>query len=111
MTGVVVQFTDTLNADLARKLGAYKVLLAGRDKKFGTKDDTSLALSQALYDASKRTVTLIPKKAFKMTVPKQLRIIAAQLKDLLGRNLDGNHDGNSGGDFAAIFKKVSVKLG
>ena len=84
-------------------------MLAGRDKKLGTKDDKAVALASASYDAKKLTVTLIPAKSITLTQREQLRITAARITDSFGRSLDGNRDGTPGGDFTANFRKGSVQ--
>jgi hypothetical protein len=40
----------------------------------------------------------------------QLRITAALLTDIYGRPIDGNHEGQPGGDFVANIKGKSVTI-
>jgi len=84
--------------------------MAGRDKKFGTRHDKNVPLASATYNASAHTVRLIPKQAFNKTQLQQLRVKAAFLSDICGRPLDGNHDGQPGGDFTASMSKNKVTI-
>jgi hypothetical protein len=102
-TGLVLQFSDALNPVQAQSLAPYQLVTAGKDKIFGTKDDMSVKLASANYNASAHQVTLVPKQAFNRTQLQRLRVRAALLSDSLGRSIDGNHDGQPGGDFVARF--------
>jgi hypothetical protein len=55
-------------------------------------------------------VTLIPKQAFNKTQLQQLRVKSAFLTDSFGRPIDGNHDGQPGGDFVANLSKNKVTM-
>jgi hypothetical protein len=55
------------------------------------------------------TVTLTPVRKLALVAPVQLRIIASVLTDALGRPLDGNDDGQPGGDFVATLGKTGVR--
>jgi hypothetical protein len=78
--------------------------MAGRDKKFGARDDKRVALASATYDASAHTVTLIPNQAFNTMQLQQLTVKSALLSDSLGRPIDGNHN------FVATLKGKSVTI-
>jgi hypothetical protein len=51
-----------------------------------------------------------PKQAFNKTQLQQLRVKSAFLTDTYGRPIDGNHDGQLGGDFVATLKGKSVTI-
>ena len=102
-TGLVLHFIGALNPSQAQSLTAYQLVMAGRDKTFGTKDDKNVKLASATYNALAYTVTLIPKQAFNKTQLQQLRIKSAFLSDSFGRPIDGNHDGQPGGDSISRF--------
>ena len=90
-------------------LAAYHLSTAGKDKKFGTKDDKPLAIALATYDWSAHSVTLTPRGK----VPNgslRLAITATGLLDAQRRPLDGNRDGQPGGDFQAILVKSGISL-
>jgi RHS repeat-associated protein len=109
-TGLVLQFSEAVNAAQAQNLAAYQLSMAGKDKKFGTKDDKIVPLASATYNATAHTVTLIPRQAFNKTQLQQLRVKAPFLHDSLGRVIDGNHDGQPSGDFVATVKGKAVTV-
>jgi hypothetical protein len=72
-------------------------------------------LSSAIYDPSAHTVTLIPRTNIPRTKlnlasPEELIITASLLTDAYGRPIDGNHDGQPGGDFVATLKGKTVTI-
>ena len=81
----------------------YHLASAGRDKKFGTKDDLKVALKSATYNAATDSVSLMTKAALVLTKPLQLRVSGSGVMDTLGRFIDGNDDGQAGGDGVAIL--------
>jgi hypothetical protein len=109
---LVVSFSDALNPRDAQSLSAFHLVAAGKDKKFGTRDDKSVPIASATYDPLAHTMTLTPRgKIPNQTL--QLSISAAPILDSLGRPIDGNRDGQPGGDFKAQFQRSyphSLKL-
>jgi hypothetical protein len=75
-TAIAVQFSGALNSAAAGNLGNYHLVSAGKDKKFGTKDDKPVALAQATYNAAANTVTLTTTKPLVLSPPLQLTIVA-----------------------------------
>jgi len=55
-------------------------------------------------------VTLLARSKLNLAQPEELRITASQLPDVYGRPVDGNDDGQPGGDFVALLTKRSVKI-
>jgi hypothetical protein len=99
---LVVSFGGALDSARAQNLGDYHLVAAGKDKKFGTRDDKAVALGLASYDSSAHTVTprgKVPKGSL------QLTITATGSLDTQGRPLDGNRDGQPGGDFQVVLGK------
>ena len=62
------------------------------------------------YNASTETVTLLAKSKLNLAKPEELRITASQLPDVYGHPLDGNDDGQPGGDFVALLTKGGMKI-
>ena len=91
----------------AGNLADYK-LLSGQTKRGVTTFKTVVPLASAVYNSTALTVTLIPKSKLNLSKPEQLRITAALLTDAYDRPLDGNYDGQPGGDFVATFKRGGV---
>jgi hypothetical protein len=95
-----------MNAQTAGSIASYRIVSAGRDRRFGTRDDRATALRLAAYDAAARTVTLWPTRAASLSQP--LRLIIAEtagLADEAGNRLDGNRDGRPGGDYTASITR------
>ena len=55
-------------------------------------------------------MTLLPKQAFNKTQLQQLRVRSAFLSDTYGRAIDGNHDGQPGGDFVGKWTLYDLNL-
>jgi hypothetical protein len=108
-TGLVIQFSGALNPARAQDLAAYQ-LLSGKTKKSHTTLNKPVLLSSATYNASAHTVTLIPRSKLNPAQPEQLRITGSVLTDSFGRSVDGNDDGQPGGEFVATTKGKSVAM-
>jgi hypothetical protein len=104
-TVLVVSFSGALDQAAAQTLGDYQLVAPGKAKKPGK----PVALTAAVYDPAMHTVTLTPKGALpKKTL--QLTINAAGTLDSMGRPIDGNRDGQPGGDLVATFGNTGVQL-
>ena len=101
--------SGTLNPGQAQGLVAYR-LLVGKAKKGHVIFNKLVPLTAARYDASARTLTLIPRRKLNLAQPERLTITASLLTDSLGRALDGDHDGRPGGDFVATLRGKSVTI-
>ncbi len=74
-TTLVVAFSQDMNAQSASNLANYVLTTAGRDGRFGTRDDVRIALRSAAYDTVTHVVTLTPMartiplhRAYRLTV-------------------------------------------
>jgi hypothetical protein len=106
---LVVGYSGVLPQAAAQALSVYRLVAAGKDKKIGTKDDKVVGLVSAAYDPAARTVTLTPRgKVPNQAV--QLTIDAASLLDGNAQSIDGNGDGQPGGDFRATLGKGGIGL-
>ncbi len=99
----------------AAGLGAYE-LSSVTTKKVKKKSVTVLKpvrLSSvvAASSPSATSVELVPAGRFKIGPKYELEIIGADLGDALGRALDGNDDGEPGGNFVAMFGRSGVLFG
>jgi uncharacterized repeat protein (TIGR01451 family) len=112
-TPVVLTFSEDLGPVCATNLANYRLVTAGRDKKFGTKDDKVVALRSATYNPTTRTVTLVPRKKLAVAVKYSLTVdgtTAHGLTDRAGNLLDGNRDGRASGNYVVVFKLVHPKV-
>ena len=85
---LVVSFSGAPDLGTAENVNNYHLIAAGRDEKFGTRDDKNLKLQAPVYNASTQTVTLTPQG----TVPNQmlkLTISVTQTTSAVGRPSNG----------------------
>ena len=102
----------TFNGNVASgvlNLGAYTVK-SGKTKKKITTYTKPVRLSSATYNATTHVLLLYPSGSLNLALPEQLQITAASLTDAYGRALDGNHDGQPGGNLIATFSKKGVTI-
>jgi hypothetical protein len=113
-TSLGLIFSEDLDPVRAANLVNYRLVTAGRDKRFGTRDDKVVVLRSATYDPKAHTVTLVPQK--KITAPGQYRLTvdgtsAGGITDRVGNLLDGNGDGRVSGNLVATVNLRPVKRG
>jgi hypothetical protein len=102
---IVVLFSGALSASSAANLTGYQPSTAARGKASRSKP---VRLALATYDPSAHTVTLKPRKPLVFKPSLQLQIAAAGLIDAQGQPIDGNRDGQPGGDYQATLKKTGA---
>jgi uncharacterized repeat protein (TIGR01451 family) len=107
---ITLTFDGALSALSVGRLGIYRLAAAGRDKKYGTKDDKITKIKAATFDNKTNTLTLRTKTALNLANPLQLLIKSGSLTDNLGRAVDGSRDGQPGGDVMAIVSKKGVVI-
>ena len=72
-----------------------------------------IKLKSALYNPTTDTVTLTPRKPFALTKPVQLLVEGeppSGLEDSLGRLIDGDHNGQAGGNAVAVLSRGGATL-
>ncbi|MFO0907367.1 MAG: Ig-like domain-containing protein [Isosphaeraceae bacterium] len=109
-TSLVLSFDAALDPSRAVDLSAYRLLTAGRDGRFGTRDDGSVAFVSASYDAATHTVTLAPKQRLSLWQPYRLIVKgtgSASVTDIHGNPLDGQNVGGSGSDYQATVTRAN----
>lgn len=112
-TGIVIHFSEPLNQSTAENLlnYGYSVRAAGRDGRFGTRDDLLIGLKSATYDGRARSVTLSLARPLRHNLPLLLMINAATsvpggvrgLSDLFGNLLDSTGTGVPGGIYSTVL--------
>lgn len=111
VTSINLTFSDTLNATTVSRLSNFQIISsAGRDKRFGTKDDVLLKVASVKYNVATRTITIVPSGRLIVSATGLFTIRAIGLTDSLGRAIDGNRDGVAGGDLFAKLTKSAVNL-
>ncbi|MFO0957424.1 MAG: PKD domain-containing protein [Isosphaeraceae bacterium] len=107
VTSIALTFSDALDPARAQDLKNYALINAGKDRKLGTKDDVKVAIKKATYNATTHTVTLTPSSPAASNVAYQLMVQATNqataLTDSRGKLIDGNNDGNVGGNYVGRF--------
>ena len=92
-TVLIVQFDGSLNAESAENLANYKIIGADRKKKL---------IASAVYDASRKTVTLTPvthldlHKTYRLTINNNG---SGAITDVAGHAIDGSGNGTAGSDY------------
>jgi plastocyanin len=113
VTGITVDFSGAVNAAQASSVAIYRLATPGKQGSFDAKNAKLIKLKSAVYDAALDQVVLTPKKPFALSKPVQLRVNGQSpsgLQDTAGRLIDGNHDGQPGGNAVAIFSRKGVTL-
>ena len=102
-----VTFSGALEESAVDDVAAYSLDAATKSKKLGTRFTKPVPFSRATYSPSLKTVTLMPRGK----VPKgdtQLTINASSVLDAESRELDGNDDGQPGGNYVATLNNQDV---
>jgi uncharacterized protein YkwD len=98
LTSLVLTFSEPLDPAAASGLAGYQIRRAGRDRRFGTRDDAKLALKRAVYNPAARSITLLLSRPFRGAEKLQLALAARRVVGAGGMSLDGDRDGLPGGD-------------
>lgn len=110
MTAINITFSQDLDPNSIKNLASYTLVAAGRDKKFGTRDDTKYRITKVAYNVTTRTLT-ITNASIRLTVDLQLTISATgstMLKDKLGQALDGDRNGTPGANAVVKISKTGL---
>jgi hypothetical protein len=111
VSGIVLVLTAPINPAAVPTLNLYRLATAGRDKKYGTKDEGVTALKSAVYAASTRTITLTPRTPFRVsTTANRLTVNGSKLLDQFRRPVDGNRDSKPGGTITADLTSRGVTI-
>lgn len=105
-TSFAVTFDSDMDQAKAADLSNYLIRTAGRDGRFGTRDDKLIRLRAVSYDAATRTATLSPLvRQLQLRARYQIVIKgnSGGLTNTSGKLIDGDRDGIAGGDFARII--------
>jgi hypothetical protein len=100
-------FSGPLDAASAKNKADYWLVLPGRDRVFGTRDDRRVRFRTAAYLVGANTVRLVP--SLRLTTRQAFEVVAVgsgskgMVRDTYGRPIDGNRDGQPGGDFVSMF--------
>jgi plastocyanin len=107
VTQITVDFSGAVNALEADSVGTYRLATAGKKGSFDAKNAKVIKLRSAVYDAATNEAMLTPRKPFALSKSVQLRVNGLPptgLQDTFGRLIDGNHDGQPGGNVVVILR-------
>jgi hypothetical protein len=102
-SAIVVTYSEGVVPAGATALGIYRLVAAGRHRRFGTSDDRAMSFRSATYDPGTKSVTLVTSGRLNLKQPQQLTITSSAVVDLAHNALDGNGDGTPGGDYIGLF--------
>src|SRR5262249_26590765 len=111
---VIVGFSGQVNSTQAQNTAEYRLATADKKGSYTAKNAKVVKLRSAVYNTMSHTVTLTPKKPFALKKPVQLKVrgsVRSGLMDDLGRAIDGNRDGQAGGDAIAVLKRSGSAVG
>jgi hypothetical protein len=103
-TDIVIEFDGGLNSTDADSLANYHLAAPGKGKKSKIYNKL-IHLNSAVYSQTADEVTLQLNGKLALSPAPQLRIAAADILDATGRPLDGNGDGQPGGDYVALLTR------
>jgi hypothetical protein len=120
VTVLVLQLSGALNAGAAGNANAYefapviKVKAKGKGKHktpATTKLGAPVHPATAVYNGSNNQVTLTPRGTLNLTKPEELIFFTSLVTDTLGRQVDGNNDGQAGGEYIATLSGSRATTG
>ena len=107
-TGLVLQFSGHSTRDRPRS--SWPTTSSPARSRKATSSSTSPPRFPRRSITPRYNLTLIPRRKLNLAQPEQLTITASLLTDSLGRPLDGNHNGQLGGDFVATLRGKAVTI-
>ena len=110
---ILVNFSDAVDPASAQDASAYWIVLPGRDRRFGNRDDRRVRIRAASYNSTADTVTLTPKGLLSSRMAMQVVVSGSStssgIKDIWGRLIDGDRDGQPGGNAVEILEPRKAK--
>ena len=106
VTKILVTFSGAVNAAVADETSTYRLATRGSRRSYAARNSGLIRLKNAALERASNTVTLTPKKPFTLAKPVQLSILGtgeARLHDSYGRLIDGDNNGQPGGNAVAIL--------
>jgi hypothetical protein len=103
VTQITIDFSGAVNAAEATDLANYRLVSAGK----------RIHLRAASYDPALGTVTLTPRRPLTLHGPARLRVDGVDpggLHDSSGRLIDGDRNGQPGGNAVAVLRRSGVPL-
>jgi plastocyanin len=112
VTQITIGWSAPLNASQAGDVAFFRLATAGKKGSFDAKNARMIKLKSATYVPALNEVVLTPAKPFTLSKPVQLMVSGqptAGLEDAEGRLIDGDGNGQPGGDAIAILSRKVIK--
>jgi plastocyanin len=110
---IIVDFSGPVNASEAENTGMYRLTMTGGNDSFIAKNAAVVKLASATYNAALDQVILKPKRPFTLANCVQVVIDGQQpggLQDSYGRVINGDNDGQPGGDVVAMICRTPMGM-
>jgi hypothetical protein len=108
---IVIQFSDRVKRGTAQDPAAYWLILPGPDRELGTSDDRRVRIRVARYNGTSHTVKLDLNRAVSgrtnFAVVVSGSASGAGVIDVFGRPIDGDQDGQPGGNHVEVIEPVA----
>jgi plastocyanin len=107
---IVVDFSGPVNVSEAENTGMYRLTMTGNKDSFIAKNASVVKLASATYNAGLDEVILKPRRPFALANCVQVVIDGQQpggLQDSYGRVINGDNDGQPGGDVVAMICRTA----
>ena len=114
LTQITIGFSGAVNAGEADSPATYRVTIAGKKGSFTARGAQVLKLKSAVYSPATSTVTLTLKKPSSLAPPIQVLVNGeppAGLQDSFGRLIDGDRNGQPGGNAIAVIVRGGATIG
>jgi hypothetical protein len=113
VTAIHVTYSGAVNSAEAANAATYQLIKQGKHKAFVVSRKSTIAIKSASYDPTNNQVTLIPAKPFALSKPVEVLISGeapSGLQDAESRLIDGNRDGQPGGNATSILSKGGARV-
>jgi plastocyanin len=113
VTGIILGFTGALDVTDADNVANYSLAPLDTKGSGSAKIAKTARLRSAVYSPASNTVVLTPRSPFSVAKPLELGVSAELpmgLHDSAGRLIDGNHDGQTGGNALIVLRRNGASL-
>lgn len=108
VAAIQLAFSGDVDPSSTGPFADIALLSAGKDRKFGTRDDVATRFRSTKYDPASRTMTLSPRTPLGPSGTFRIRLNG--VADRLGRAIDSDGDGVAGGSFVTIAAKSGILI-
>jgi hypothetical protein len=112
VTRITLDWSAPLNASEAGSVSFFHLAMPGKKGSFAARNTKTIRVKSATWIPGSNEVVLTPAKPFALSKPVQLKVSgqgAAGLEDSQGRLIDGERDGQPGGDAIVILDRKVLK--